>query len=190
MNPTASLYNNRMQLHAALEIACMDVAGKKLGIRACDLLGGALRERVPFASYLFYRYRDKPRQRAARRTPDEIVAHAQRPEAALRLHDPQAEGRASSRQTTTSRCYRARWPTPFPTTASGSIRTALVASRQAIRVGQAIEDLQQRLFRGPDLGPEGMRRLRSSSASRPATNTVVVNFEQLAANHPRRRRST
>src|SRR3546814_1755541 len=45
-NPTASLYNNRTQLHAALEFACMDIIGKKLGIRACDLLGGALREEV------------------------------------------------------------------------------------------------------------------------------------------------
>ena len=59
MNPVGSLYNNRIQLHAALEMACMDVAGKKLGIRACDLLGGALREHVPFATYLFYRYRDE-----------------------------------------------------------------------------------------------------------------------------------
>src|SRR3546814_9022911 len=43
-NPTASLYNNRTQLHAALEFACMDIIGKKLGIRACDLLGGARSE--------------------------------------------------------------------------------------------------------------------------------------------------
>jgi len=55
MNPSASLYNSRMQLHAALEFACIDLMGKSLGLRACDLFGGALRERVPFASYLFYR---------------------------------------------------------------------------------------------------------------------------------------
>src|ERR1043165_6957161 len=47
-NPTASLYNNRAQIHAALEFACIDVVGKKLGVRACDLLGGALREEVAF----------------------------------------------------------------------------------------------------------------------------------------------
>jgi glucarate dehydratase len=57
-NPTASLYNSRGQIHAALEFACIDLIGKKLGLRACDLLGGSLRERVPFASYLFYRYPD------------------------------------------------------------------------------------------------------------------------------------
>jgi glucarate dehydratase len=52
-NPTASLYNHRAQLHAAIEFACMDLAGQKLGIRACDLLGGAIRESLQFASYLY-----------------------------------------------------------------------------------------------------------------------------------------
>ena len=32
-NPTASLYNNRTQMHAAIEFACIDIVGKKLGIR-------------------------------------------------------------------------------------------------------------------------------------------------------------
>ena len=40
MNPVGSLYNNRLQLHAAIEMACMDLAGKGLGLRACDFLGG------------------------------------------------------------------------------------------------------------------------------------------------------
>ena len=39
-NPTASLYNNRTQLHAALEFACLDIMGKKLGVPVYDLLGG------------------------------------------------------------------------------------------------------------------------------------------------------
>src|SRR3546814_10163137 len=58
-NPTASLYNNRTQLHAALEFACLDLMGQSTGVRVCDLLGGALRERVPLASYLFFRYREE-----------------------------------------------------------------------------------------------------------------------------------
>ena len=51
-NPTASLYNNRTQLHAAIEFACLDVIGKKLGVPVHALLGGKLRDRVAFASYL------------------------------------------------------------------------------------------------------------------------------------------
>ena len=55
-NPTASLYNNRTQLHAAIEFACLDLVGKKLGVSVADLLGGRVRDQVGFASYLFYRY--------------------------------------------------------------------------------------------------------------------------------------
>ena len=78
MNPTASLYNNRMQLHAAIEMACMDLAGKQRGLRACDLLGGAIRETVPFASYLFYRYENDAGTAGGETSADEIVAeHAE-----------------------------------------------------------------------------------------------------------------
>src|ERR687897_1080904 len=46
-NPTASLYNNRTQLLAAVEFACLDVIGQKLGVAMHDLLGGKLRDEVP-----------------------------------------------------------------------------------------------------------------------------------------------
>ncbi|GIQ66878.1 hypothetical protein PACILC2_54460 [Paenibacillus cisolokensis] len=52
-NPTASLYNNRTQIHAALEFACLDIIGKKLGVPVYQLLGGKIRDEVAFASYLF-----------------------------------------------------------------------------------------------------------------------------------------
>src|SRR6186713_1770781 len=55
-NPTASLYNNRTQMLAAIEFACLDLIGKKLGEPVYNLLGGKLRDEVKFASYLFYRY--------------------------------------------------------------------------------------------------------------------------------------
>src|SRR4051795_2759831 len=55
-NPTASLYNNRTQLLAALEFACLDIMGQAWGVPVCDIIGGRLRDHVPFASYLFFRY--------------------------------------------------------------------------------------------------------------------------------------
>ena len=39
-NPTASLYNNRTQILAALEFACLDILGQKWGVPVCDILGG------------------------------------------------------------------------------------------------------------------------------------------------------
>ena len=53
-NPTSSLYNNRTQLHAALDFACLDLVGKFLNQPLQRLLGGKLRDEVPFASYLFW----------------------------------------------------------------------------------------------------------------------------------------
>lgn len=53
-NPTASLYNNRVQVHAAIEFACLDLLGQRLGVPIYELLGGKLRDEVPFASYLFF----------------------------------------------------------------------------------------------------------------------------------------
>src|SRR5690242_19836445 len=57
-NPTASLYNNRTQMLAAIEFACLDILGQKWGVPVSEILGGRLRDRVPFASYLFFRYAD------------------------------------------------------------------------------------------------------------------------------------
>ena len=76
-NPTASLYNNRTQLHAALEFACLDIMGKKLGVPVHALLGGKLRDAVEFASYLFFRYPDPDTGDGEVRTAAELVAHAQ-----------------------------------------------------------------------------------------------------------------
>src|SRR3990170_5337539 len=55
-NPTASLYNNRTQVVAAIEFACLDLLGQSWGVPVYDILGGRLRDRVTFASYLFFRY--------------------------------------------------------------------------------------------------------------------------------------
>jgi glucarate dehydratase len=46
----------RAQLFSALEVACLDAIGKATGRRLCDLLGGAVRDRVDFAAYLFYKH--------------------------------------------------------------------------------------------------------------------------------------
>ena len=41
---------------AAIEVACLDLIGKAVGKPACDLVGGRVRDRVPFSAYLFYKH--------------------------------------------------------------------------------------------------------------------------------------
>src|SRR6187549_483684 len=74
-NPTASLYNNRTQVVAALEFACLDLLGQAWGVPVCDILGGRVRDRVPFASYLFFRYAAAD-GRGTVRSAAELVAQA------------------------------------------------------------------------------------------------------------------
>src|SRR5512134_1308763 len=75
-NPTASLYNNRTQMLAALEFACLDLLGQKWGVPVSEILGGRLRDRVPFASYLFFRYPHPGTGLGEVRTAEQLVAEA------------------------------------------------------------------------------------------------------------------
>src|SRR6478672_8571012 len=77
-NPTASLYNNRTQVLAALEFACLDILGQAWGVPVCDILGGRLRDRVPFASYCFFRYPDSRTGSGEVRTCDQLIEEARR----------------------------------------------------------------------------------------------------------------
>src|SRR5205823_7840689 len=75
-NPTASLYNNRTQILAAIEFACLDLLGQKWGLPVSEILGGRLRDRVPFASYLFFRYPNSQDRSGEVRTVEQLVAQA------------------------------------------------------------------------------------------------------------------
>jgi len=41
---------------AAIEIACLDLIGKAVGKPVCDVIGGRVRDAVPFSAYLFYKH--------------------------------------------------------------------------------------------------------------------------------------
>jgi glucarate dehydratase len=40
---------------AALEVACLDLIGKSIGVPVCDLIGGRVRDKVHFSAYPFYK---------------------------------------------------------------------------------------------------------------------------------------
>jgi len=44
-------------VNSALEVACLDIIGKATNRPVVDLLGGAVRDRVPFSAYLFFKHR-------------------------------------------------------------------------------------------------------------------------------------
>jgi glucarate dehydratase len=58
--PTVPSSHERGWTTSAVEVACLDAQGKLLGRPAGDLLGGTVRDSVPFAAYLFYKWAEHP----------------------------------------------------------------------------------------------------------------------------------
>ncbi len=178
-NPTASLYNNRTQLHAAIEFACLDIMGKTLDVPVYDLLGGKLRDEVGFASYLFFRYND-PNRGGEVRTQDQLLAEARRlkKSCGFTSHKLKSGVYPPDYELELFRALALEFP-------GDSVRydpNAAHSVEEAIRFGRGIEDLRNDYLEDPTWGLNGMRRVREALRIPLATNTVVINFEQLSAN--------
>ncbi|HTB14771.1 MAG TPA: enolase C-terminal domain-like protein [Bryobacteraceae bacterium] len=179
-NPTASLYNNRTQVLAALEFACLDLLGQAWGVPVSEILGGRLRERVPFASYCFFRYANPQTGEGEIRTIEQMVDFAteQKRRFGFRTHKLKAGVFPPDYEL---EIYRAL-ASGFPADSLRFDPNGVWSTEQAIRFGQAIEGLRNDYLEDPVYGLHGMRRTREMIRVPLATNTVVVNFEQLAAN--------
>ena len=179
-NPTASLYNNRTQILAALEFACLDILGQKWQVPVSEILGGRLREQVPFASYLFFRYPHPKTGAGEVRTVEQLVAHAQDLKQQFGFTSHKLKGGV--------------FPPEYELEAYHALAAALDGDRfrfdpnavwpaeTSIWFGQQIEHIRNDYLEDPVFGLNGMRRVREKVRMPLATNTVVVNFEQLAAN--------
>ena len=81
----------RVHVHSAFDVACLDLTAREYETRVCDLIGGPTRNSIPFAGYLFYKFKGSGGQHsgdpknltgwlAARErealTPDDIVSQA------------------------------------------------------------------------------------------------------------------
>jgi glucarate dehydratase len=179
-NPTATLYNNRTQIVAAVEFACLDILGKSWGVPVSEILGGRLRERVPFASYLFFRYANPSSGAGEVRTVEQLVACARELKNHCGFSTQKLKGGVFPPEYELE-CYRA-----LAMALDGDrLRfdpNAVWTAEQGIEFGRAIEDLNNDYLEDPVFGLNGMRRVREKLRLPLATNTVVVNFEQLATN--------
>ncbi len=179
-NPTASLYNNRTQILAALEFACLDILGQKWNAPVSEILGGRLQDRIPFASYLFFRYPNSKDGSGEVRTVEQLVANALELKTRYGFTSHKLKGGVFAPEYELE-CYRA----VAAALAGDRFRfdpNAVWSTEQAIWFGQAIEDIKNDYLEDPVFGLSGMRRAREKIRIPLATNTVVVGFEQLAAN--------
>jgi glucarate dehydratase len=179
-NPTASLYNNRTQVVAALEFACLDLLGQRWEVPVCEILGGRLRDRVPFASYLFFRYPHPKTRGGEVRTAEQLVAVARALKARHGFATHKLKGGVFPPEYELE-CYRAL----AGALAGDRLRfdpNGVWSVEQSIRFGQQIDDLRNDYLEDPAFGLHALRRVREKVRMPLATNTVVVGFEQLAAN--------
>ena len=179
-NPTASLYNNRTQILAALEFACLDILGQAWGVPVSEILGGRLRDTIPFATYCFFRYPNPVTGLGEVRTIDQVIEYTR--------HAKQRHGFTAHKMKAgvfhpdhELEMYKAL-AAAFPGDSLRFDPNAVWSTEQAIRFGQGIENLRNDYLEDPVYGLNGMRRVREKVRMALATNTVVVNFEQLATN--------
>ncbi|HEV8187706.1 MAG TPA: enolase C-terminal domain-like protein [Pyrinomonadaceae bacterium] len=177
-NPTASLYNNRTQIVAAIEFACLDILGQKWGVPVSEILGGRLREQVPFASYLFFRY--PLHGKGEVRTVEQLVESAKELKKRCGFKSHKLKGGVFPPEYELE-CYRA-----LASALEGDRfrfdPNGVWSTETSIWFGQQIENIRNDYLEDPVFGMNGMRRVREKVRIPLATNTVVVNFEQLAAN--------
>ena len=179
-NPTASLYNNRTQLHAALEFACLDIMGQKLGVPVHVLLGGKVRDAVEFATYLFFRYANPETGQGEVRTPEQLVANAAELKRKHGFTSHKLKGGVYPPMHELA-CYRALAQS-LPGERFRYDPNSALSLSDAIAFGQGILDIRNDYYEDPVWGMSQMKRLKEFVPLPTATNTVVINFEQLAEN--------
>jgi glucarate dehydratase len=167
-------------LRAAIEMACLDAAGKALGVPVSSLLGGAVRDEIEAAAYLFYRERSADGRRGGEDSSEAIVARA---EELVELHGFRTlklKGGVygSDQERAALRSLASRFPGAplrWDPNAAWSVPEALAAVDGLRRDGIWLEYLED-----PVADLAGMAALHRRVDVPLATNMCVVQFDQLA----------
>jgi glucarate dehydratase len=169
---------------SAVEVAMWDAFGKSTGRRVCDLLGGQVRETVPFSAYLFYKFAhhitaSEPDAWGAALTPEGLVEQARRMKDlhgfdAIKL---KAGILPPDEEIAGLRALRAAFPdAPLRIDPNGgwTVATALRLLPQLTGLIQYLED--------PTVGIDGNAQVQAATDIPLATNMYVVANEHLPAN--------
>jgi glucarate dehydratase len=168
------------RVFSPFEVACLDVQGRAIGRPVVDLLGGRVRDAVPYSAYLFYKWAAHPGFEADEwgeaLTPDQLVAQAHRmidgwgfPAIKLKggVLPPDDEIEAT-------RALAAA----FPGVPLRLDPNAAWTPETGIRVAKAVDGLVEYL-EDPSPGIDGMARVAAESPMPLATNMAVVAFEHI-----------
>ncbi len=172
---------NAAKVISALEVAMLDLQGQRLGAPVCDLLGGAVREQVPYSAYLFF----KQAEHVERPYPadawgealnaQQIVAQARRMIGQYGFGSIKLKGGVfePAQEIVCMRALREAFPTlplRLDPNANWSLATSIAAAPELDNLLEYYED--------PTPGLEGMAELSRHTRLPLATNMVVTGFDE------------
>ena len=162
------------------EVACLDVQGHEAGRPVSDLLGGRVRDRVPFSGYLFYKWDRHPGQDpdewGEALGPDQLVAQARRMVdgwgfSSLKLKGGVFPPEEECAAIEALRDAFPRLPLRLDPNGAWTPETSL---RVADRLADVVEYLED-----PTPGITGMAEVSAGTDVPLATNMCVIAFEHL-----------
>lgn len=165
---------------AAFEVALLDLQGQALGRPLHDLLGGKMREEIPFAGYLFYKWAGHPSLDAdgfgEALDPDGIVAQAKQFVDAYGFRSLKLKGGVfdPEEEVAAVRALRAAFPEHplrLDPNAAWSVPTSIRVAEQTAGLLEYLED--------PTPGIAGMAEVAAAASMPLATNMCVVSFDHI-----------
>ncbi len=182
-----------VHIFSAVEVACMDIIGKVTGKPIVDLLGGKMRDRVPFSAYLFYKYEgaggelafntdptatgwEAAKQKSAL-NPTEIVAQAKAMCAAFGFKSIKLKGGVFDPRQETDAMF-ALYEAFGPTVPLRIDPNALWTVETAIKYGKEMEPILEYL-EDPVRGQQNMAAVRKALKTPLATNMCTTSFEEI-----------
>jgi glucarate dehydratase len=162
------------------EVAALDAQGKLIGIPVSELLGGAVRDRVEYSAYLFYKWSGHPGADdddwGPALDPDAIVAQARRIVDEYGFSAIKLKGGVfhPDEEIAAIKALRAEFP-DHPLRLDPNTAWTVETS---IKVGQQLDGIVEYL-EDPTLGIDGMAAVAREVNIPLATNMAVVSFEHL-----------
>ena len=169
------------QVFSPFEVACLDVQGHATGRPVSDLLGGAVRDAVPFSAYLFYKWAAHPGQQpdswGAALDPAGLVAQAKRMLDEYGFTAIKLKGGVFPPEEEMSAIEALH--EAFPNHPLRLDPNAAWSPQTSVKVASGLAGILEYL-EDPTPGIEGMAEVAAQAPMPLATNMCVVAFDQLA----------
>lgn len=169
------------RIFSAVEVACLDLTAQAAGVPVVDLLGGPVRDRVPFSAYLFFKDAGHPGRQPDRwgevLTPEAMVEEARTfverwGFQALKVKGGVLEPLEEARTMALLREAFPEAPLRLDPNAVWSVETSLEVARM-------VTPLDMEWLEDPALGIEAMVQVREGTRVPLSTNMCVTTFADL-----------